>query len=174
MKQALGIVALLIAAAFLGHWLFPRQVPGVPPPPRIITVWDTVATIDTAWITRVRTIIKHDTTNLIERVTVTVPETVAVCPAIAGITALDVGEHVGDSTLVGGFQITPLASGIALSRWQAQVWTAGPLRSVLLDTLPPHFAFYPAPQEPRTCGFFCQATRVGVGALIGFGACAIR
>lgn len=176
MSKTAGWLVLIAVAAVLGHWLFPRTIPGPPPPPRIVTVWDTVDAVDTLWITRLAdTVVRVDTITLTERVTVSYPDTVAVCPDIIGVTAVAVPEAVGESTLVGGFILSPLDSGgVTVRSWESQVWTAGPLRGILVhDTLPPSVVYWPQPSLPRTCGFWCQASRFGLGSLAGFAACAV-
>jgi hypothetical protein len=142
------------------------EVPGVP---RIVTQYDTVTQLDTAWITRVR----KDTirVNVIERVTVTVPETLRVLPPrVDGITALSVGRRVGDSTLVHGFTLAPLDTGVSRRTWTVQAYTAGPLRGLVLDSLP-RFSFYPVPKRP--CNLGCVAKYVGIGVLAGFGVASV-
>lgn len=158
-----GYIVVAIAVALLARSLFPKTVT-VAGEPRIFTRYDTVRTIDTAWVARIR----HDTVrvNLLERVIVTVPETVRVVPELRGIRALEVGAAVGDSTLVFGFTIAPADSQYSVRRWQAQFYTQGPLKSVALDSIP-RVAFYPPPGKP--CRTLCKVGHYLVGAVVGAG-----
>jgi hypothetical protein len=157
-------LGLIVTLFLLLRSLFPKvvTVPGVP---RIVTQYDTVRVIDTAWVTRLR----RDTVrvNVTERVTVTVPETLYVLPAPErGITAVSVGPKVGDSTLVAGFSLTPLDSGISRRGWQVQFYTLGPVKSLVLDSVP-RITFYDPP--PPSCRFFCKLGHYALGASVGFG-----
>ena len=166
--KTLGIILLAVGGFILLRSLFPKTITVVGAP-RIVTQYDTVRVLDTAWITKVR----HDTlkVNVTERVTVTVPETIYVLPRVErGITALAVGEHVGDSTLVAGFSLTPLDSGISRRSWQVQFYTLGPVKSLILDSLP-RLTFYPPPKP--FCGVFCKLGHYVIGASVGFGLAAI-
>lgn len=168
--QTFWTVVVAIAGAILLRDLFPRteQIPSVP---RIVTRYDTVRVIDTAWITRLR----HDTVrvNTVERVVVTVPETVRVVPRLRGITAVSVAKRWGDSSLVGGFSLVPLDSGYERRAWTAQLYTPGPLRSLLVDPdVPaPRATFYAPPPPP--CGLLCAAKHYLLGGTVGFGACTL-
>jgi len=168
MKRALPWILLALVAIVAIRELFPKRV-RIVLPPRIITVHDTVRHLDTAWVTRIRR--QTDTVNLVERVTVTVAETLHVCPGAIGLTALEVGRRVGDSTLAHGFVLKSESAGMIRRRWQAQIWTAGPLRSLVLDSLPPRLSFYDPP--PAGCGFFCKLKLLGIGGAGGFSACAV-
>lgn len=163
MKSAILWVATVVAAILLVRSLWPRTVE-VPSAPRIVTQYDTVARLDTAWITRLR----HDTirVNVTERVVVTVPETIYAAPRVRGMTALHAGKRVGDSTLVGGFVLEPLDSGYTRREFLVQFYTLGPVRSVTIDSVP-RITFYPVPAKP--CQFFCKAGHYLTGAAIGFG-----
>jgi len=108
--------------------------------------------------------------NMIERVTLTVPETLYVVPRVSGLTALEVGQQVGDSTLAAGFAIAPADSGYTRRGWQVQFYTSGPVRSVTVDSIA-RITFSAPP--PPACRFFCQAKVFGVGVLLGAGAIAI-
>ncbi len=167
--QLLLVIGLALAGAIALRDLFPKRE-AVPTPPRIVTVHDTVRALDTAWITRVR----HDTVqiNVVERVTVTVPETVRVAPALTGLTALVVGARVGDSTIAGGFSVASTGTGYVLDRWQTQLYTLGPIKSVAVDAGGGVAAqFYDAPKPP--CGPLCVAKHYLVGAAIGYGSCQV-
>ena len=166
--KTIGIILLAVGGFILLRSLFPKTVTVVGAP-RIVTQYDTVKVIDTAWVTRLR----RDTlkVNVTERVTITVPETIYVLPRVErGITAVAVGEHVGDSTLVGGFTLTPLDSGISRQAWTVQFYTLGPVKSLVLDSLP-RLTFY-APPKP-SCGVFCKLGHYVIGASVGFGLAAI-
>jgi len=145
-------------SAWILRDLFPKTVPS---PPRIVTQYDTVRTLDTAWITQTR----HDTIkiNVTERVTVTVPETIYAAPRVRGISALRAGEHIGDSTIVGGFTLEPLDSGYTRRDWLVQFYTLGPVRSLVVDSVP-RITFYPPAQN---CGFGCVAKKYLLGGVVG-------
>lgn len=140
--------------------------------PRIRTVHDTVLQLDTAWVERVREVLRVDTINLTEVVTLTVPETVTVVPRIACATSLDVPPAWGDSMMVGGLRIEPGDSSYILTKWQAQYFSTGPLRSMLVDSIPPRVSFWPPPPQPeRGCGFFCSLKKYTLGGIGGYGLC---
>ena len=166
--KTVGWVLLALVAALTFRSIFPKRIttPGVP---RIVTQYDTVRVIDTAWITRLR----RDTlkVNVTERVTVTVAETLWVVPRLDGATALAVGEQVGDSTLVGGFSLAPADTGYAFRRWQVQFYTLGPVRSLVMDGSTPRVTFYPPP--PKPCRFFCKVGYFVKGAALGAGIVAV-
>ena len=164
--QWVAVVLILVGVVALGHQFWPRTVEVITPP-RIHTVYDTVTTLDTAFITRVVTKTKWDTVYL-ERVTTTPPETLYVTPDLFGLTLLDVGK-VGDSTVARGFHIFDVDGNPALQSWQTQWWTAGPLKSISLDTFPPRISFLPAPQPHRRCDFWCQLKIAGLAGGIGLG-----
>jgi len=152
MKNILLAFLLVAIGVGLGYSLLkPRTILT---PPRIVTQYDTVKAIDTAWVTK----LKHDTvyqTNIVERVTHAKPETVFVLPQTNGVSAVSVPEKYGDSTLVGGFSISRADSGYAITRWQYQYWTPGPLKSLALTPNgTPAVDFY-AP--PPTCDTKCKA-----------------
>ncbi len=160
-------LAVAIGGALILRSLFPVHIPGVP---RITTVYDTVRVIDTAWVTRLR----HDTitVNVVERVTVTVPETIYVRPSLRGMTAVTVGARVGDSTLVMGFDFRPVGdSGYERRGWQTQYYTLGPLRSLAIDAGAPRINFYDPPGKP--CGTWCKLGHYLIGASVGAGTTAI-
>lgn len=166
--QAIWIAVLAIAGALILRDLFPKTVT-VASPPRITTVHDTVRVVDTAWVTKLR----RDTirVNVVERVTVTVPEMVFVVPPLRGITGVTVAPKVGDSTLVAGFALSPLDTGYALNAWTARFYTLGPLKSLVIDpaVTAPRIDFYDPPAPP--CGFLCSAKKYAIGGLVGFGSC---
>ena len=161
-----AVVGLALGLALLLRSCFPVTVPGIP---RIHTQYDTVRVIDTAWVVRLR----RDTikVNVVERVTVSVPETVYVMPTIRGITALAAGKRVGDSTIVGGFTLEPLDSGYTRRNWMAQYYTLGPVRSLVVDSVAPRITFYPPP--PKPCGTWCKLGYVGIGGSFGAGAASL-
>jgi hypothetical protein len=165
--KTVGWVLLALFAALTLRNVFPKHIttPGLP---RIRTVWDTVRVIDTAWVTRIR----HDTlkVNVTERITITVPETLYVVPRVDGVTAVAVGEQVGDSTLVAGFTVTPADSGYTRRGWQVQFYTLGPIKSLVVDSVP-RLTFYPPP--PKPCRFFCKAGYFVKGAALGAGIVAV-
>lgn len=163
-------VGLALGLALLFRNLFPISVPTKP---RIITQYDTVRVIDTAWITKLR----RDTikVNVTERVVVSVPETIYAAPRVRGITAFHAGERVGDSTIAGGFTLEPLDSGYTRRDWLVQFYTMGPVRSLVVDSSAPRITFYPPP--PKPCGIWCKLGYTGIGTTIGasagLAACAV-
>lgn len=166
---ALSIAVIAIGGALVLRSLFPVTVPGAP---RIVTQYDTVTVIDTAWRVRLR----RDTVkvNVTERVVITIPETVFVMTPLKGITAVSVGARVGDSTLVGGFSFEPLVdSGWTKRSWQAQYYTLGPLKSLVLDTsmAAPAINFFDYPGKP--CGRWCKLGHYLLGGSVGAGTTAV-
>lgn len=164
-----------IILAFGGWCRGPEEVERIVP--RIHTVHDTVTleNFDTAWVERVREVTRVDTINLTEVVTVAVPETVTVVPRIACATSLDVPPTWGDSTMIGGLRIDPMGSDYTLTKWQAQYFTTGPLRSVMVDSVPPRVAFWPPPPRPKKgCGFFCSLKKYALGGITGYGLCQLE
>ena len=167
-------LALLVAVglALMLRSLFPKTVlvAGVP---RIETHHDTVTKLDVRWYPKFIPLkLGTGTPNLIERIATTFPETVYVVPPLRGATALVVGPKVGDSTMIGGFSVTPIDSGYERRSWQAQVYTMGPLRSMLLDSAgTPQLTFYPIPGKP--CGTFCKLGHYLLGGAVVGGATAI-
>lgn len=153
------VVVLAVALGLVFRNLFPKTIPGVP---RITTQYDTVRVLDTAWIVRVR----HDTikVNVTERVTVTVPETVAVVPSFSGMLAVSVGRNVGDSTLVAGLSVAPLGTSYTTRRWEAQFYTPGPLKSLAVDSGVPRINFYP---WQKSCGSWCEIKHYLLGGSVG-------
>lgn len=162
MKTGLWIITI-IAGILLMRSLWPRTV-AVPGAPRIVTQYDTVTQIDTAWVVRLR----RDTVrvNVTERVTVSVPETLFVVPRLSGMVAFHAGARIGDSTLVGGFTVEPRDSGYERRQWLVQFYTLGPVRSITLDSVP-RITFYDPPKPP--CGTLCKAGHYLVGGAVGFG-----
>lgn len=158
--KTLGLMVLILVAAIMLRELFPkRQL--VASPPRIQTVHDTVATVDTLWLRRQ---VKTDTLYL-ERFSVTPPETVRIAPRLMGITGLVVAPFLGDSTVVQGFTLVPTDSGYAVGQWQGQFYTTGPVRALAIVNHRPAISFGPPP--PKGCRFFCTAKHYLTGALFG-------
>jgi len=155
-----AIVGWCVAVG-LGIVMLTRHTPPAPIS-RIVTEYDTVKVIDTAWVTR----LTHDTvyqTNIVERVVRTPPETIRVVPPLVGVSAVAVPQKRGDSTLVLGFRLTPLDTGYAFARWQYQYWTPGPLKSIALTPDgTPAVAFY---DPPPTCDLRCKG-KVARGAVV--------
>lgn len=138
--------------------------PELVPQPIIVTQYDTVRVLDTAWVTR----LKHDTvyttkTNIVERVVTTPPETVFVVPATSGLTAISVAPARGDSTLLLGFSIAPLDGTYVMTHWERQFWTPGPLRSVRMIGATPAVQF---DDPPPTCPLKCKARWAGSAVLV--------
>lgn len=163
--QWLGAVVVLVAFGLIVRTLFPKRVEVVRPP-RIVTVYDTVKSIDTAWITRLR--VDTVKVNVLERVTVTVPETLWVFPSISAIVGASFGQRVGDSSLVAGFSIEPVDSALVHRTWVASFYTLGPVKSVVMDGNQPRLNFYDSP--PRGCDFWCTMGHYLTGSAIGAGA----
>ncbi len=157
----LGVIGILLVRQF-----FPRTVE-ISTPPIIRTVRDTVRTLDTAWVVKLRT--KTDTLYR-ERITVTLPETVYVAPRLWGLTALNVAPQRGDTTVAQGFSIEPGDSGQLLTMdWRVQWWTPGPLRG--LTILPNDVrAQWGEPPKPG-CGFLCAVKKYAIGAGAGWALC---
>lgn len=171
--QTIGVVLIAIASALISRNLFPVKVQSPPPPPRIHTVYDTVSVLDTAWIEVVRERVVHDTVNLTEVVTVTVADTIEVCPTVTGVTAIDVGLSLGDSTLVGGFSLTNTGIDLLIRRWTRQYWTPGPLQSLYTTQEGVDVAFGEfVPPRPH-CGLLCKLSHYVVGGSFGYGICAL-
>jgi len=167
---AVGLVGAI--GVLVGRRLCSQTVAQVSPP-RLVTVWDTVARLDTLWRTRWRASVQWDTV-LTERVIVSQPETVYVMPEAVGMTLVQVPATVGDSTVVEGFALRLVDSTVERRDWRARYWTAGPLRELSADTLPPRIRFDPpSAREPvrRSCGFFCRAQTLVLGVSLGYGSC---
>lgn len=153
--------------------LFPKREL-VASPPRIETHYDTVTArqLDTLWRWRAKLVrdaraeyARDSLRTLLERLTTSVPETVRVVTDLDGVTALAVGEYVGDSTLVAGFSLARLDTGYAFRRWQAQFYTTGPLKSLVLDGTTPRVTFSPPPDPP--CRVGCKLRHFAIGAAAG-------
>lgn len=140
--------------------LFPKTV-RVVTPPRIETRFDTVKTVDTLWLRRQ---VRVDT-MLLERLSVTPPETVKVAPRLMGFTGLVVAPFIGDSTVVQGFTVVPTDSGYAVGRFQGQFYTTGPVRALAIVNNRPAISFGPPPAPP--CKIGCQLKHYGTGAIFG-------
>jgi hypothetical protein len=151
---------LIVAGALLLRELFPKREV-VASPPRIQTIHDTVRAVDTLWLRRQ---VRVDTV-LLERLSMTPPETIYQAPPLVGLTALVVPPFVGDSTVLQGFRLIPADSGYTLTHWQAQFWTAGPLRAVGFVNGTPAVRFDPPP--PKPFGFFQRVKLVVLGMGIG-------
>lgn len=166
MKLPTWVVAVLLLVVAIGLGLMFRSMwpKTVASAPRIITQFDTVKVLDTAWVTRIR----RDTikVNVVERVVVTVPETIYVAPRVRGITAFHAGQNVGDSTIVGGFTLEPLDSGYTRREWLVQFYTLGPVRSLVTDSVP-RITFYP---PVTSCGRWCSLKKYLLGGSVGAGA----
>ena len=171
--QLIGVLLLVVGVAIGFRNLFPVTVELPPPPPRIITVYDTVPEIDTMWVDRVVERVVKDTVNLTEYVTITVPEIIEVCPTISGVTALDVGPIVGDSTMIAGFDLKNTDNVLTMERWTRRYWTPGPLQALAFtpEGVDVSFGVYVPPVKP--CGFWCKTGHYLTGASVGFGACLI-
>jgi len=98
---------------------------------------------------------------------------VLVVPRLDGMTAVLVGEKVGDSTLVGGFRLAPVDSGPGYTwrRWQLQFYTLGPVRSLSMVDSTPRITFFPP--APPPCRLLCKAGHYIVGAAFGAGVVAV-
>lgn len=157
-----AIVVVVVAGALALRELFPKTV-RIVTPPRIETRFDTVKTVDTLWLRRQ---VRVDTV-LLERLSVTPPETVRVVPRLRGVTQMVVAPFIGDSTVLQGFLVFPTGadSGYALQHWQAQFWTAGPVRALAFVNGRPALEFGPPPKPP--CGFGCTARHYLTGAAFG-------
>lgn len=168
-----AVAALCLVSAFLIREVFPKEVVQPAPPPRIRTVYDTVLQLDTAWVDRIREVVRVDTVNLTEVVTITKVDTVEVTPDLDGVTAIEVGQERGDSSLVAGFSLR--GEGTLLSRWQYQFWTPGPLQGLVLDSGVPRVQWGEYVPPKRSCGFWCKtnfflggaATGVALWVLVG-------
>jgi len=147
---------VLLAATILAKG---RPTPTVP---HIVTQYDTVKVIDTLWLTK----LKHDTVykdNIVERVTVSKPETIFVFHPLDGILAVSVPNKVGDSTLVLGYSYRSMDTAFVKQEWQYQYWTPGPLRSVTLSPSgAPSVDFY---KPPQICTGKDKLRYAGEGAL---------
>jgi hypothetical protein len=175
MTVIVGLV-LLVLGGVLTRSLFPKTIRQVVPP-RIVTQYDTVEKLDTAWITREVQKTKWDTVYL-ERVITARPETVVVSrmTSVTGLRYLIVGEKVGDSTTALGFTVKANpqdSTTILLDLWQTRWWTAGPLRSIATDTFPPRISFYPAPEVSKNCGWWCKTKLVLASGGVGYGVCTL-
>ena len=166
--KLMGTIAAVIGVAIVVRAWFPVRVVQ---PPRIRLQIDTVATIDTVRLTEEIIRTTRPDTVWLERLTVTPPETVMVVPPLAGLTALIVAPRVGDSSVAQGFRVVPADSGYAFTRWEAQWYTPGPLRSLVIDGGLPRAAFGPPP--PRACGPWCKLGHYVTGGAVVGGATAI-
>jgi hypothetical protein len=142
-KLSEGLALALGLALGLAVWrACPRERERiVRTPPEIVTKYDTVLRIDTAWIERVRTV-RVQVPTPVRTVTVQVPETVTVINH-SGVTAISSGYEWGDTLRVFGFTIE---SGL-MRRWEVAYFGTGPFRSMLLDSLPPTVTFWPIEED---------------------------
>ena len=171
-SKTVAWLILVVIVAIIARSLFPKTVEKqLPPIVRIQTQYDTVQTVDTLWKDKLRVV--HDMVNLVERVVVSVPETVRVLPRTVGVTAVSVPPKFGDSALVTGFDITPTDSVYLKRMWTAQYFTTGPLRSLIMDSVPPKVEFFPPPKVVKGCGFFCSVTKYLEGGVGGFAVCKV-
>jgi hypothetical protein len=176
MTKIEGAAAALVVLGIgvMTRTLFPRTVT-VATPPRIVTVYDTVAQLDTAWVPR----LVHDTIRTPapppEKITTTIRDTIYRVPPLAGLTSLDVAAAVGDSTLAAGFSVTPVDSGRGydLRRWTAQYYTLGPVRSIVLQPGmgAPRLTWGDPPPPP--CALGCTLRHYATGAAVGGGIVAL-
>jgi hypothetical protein len=167
---ALLMLGVAVGLALILRNLFPKTVASTP---RIRTVYVTVPSgkIDTLWRVKLQRDARAEwerdsLRTLLERLTTTLPETVYVAPRVSGMLAFHAGEKVGDSTLVGGFTLEPLDSGYTRRDWLAQFYTAGPVRSLVVDSGVPRITFYP-PVFP--CGRWCSIKKYLLGGSVGLG-----
>jgi len=153
----LGIIAGLIAVAIAG------RKPQLVPIPLIVTRYDTVRVIDTAWVAT----LKRDTvykTNIVERVVTTPPKTVTVVPPLNAVTSVSVGKQRGDSSLLLGVSVLPKNDGTyTIMHWERQFWTPGPLHSIRMVGQTPAVTFY---DPPPTCPLKCKAHWAGGAVLV--------
>lgn len=161
-SKTLALVVLVVAGALVLRSLFPKTVV-VASPPHISTIHDTIATVDTLWLRRQ---VRVDTV-LLERLSVTPPETVKVAPRLMGFTGLVVAPFVGDSTVVQGFTLTPTDSGYEVGQFQGNFYTTGPVRALAIVNNRPAISFGPPPKPP--CGFGCKLGHYAIGAAFGAG-----
>jgi len=172
--KTVGWILLAFVAALAVREVFPKRTT-TSSIPRIITQYDTVRVLDTAWVTQLR----QDTirVNVTERVTVTVAETLFVVPRLDGVVAVAAGERAGDSTLVAGFTLAPADTGASADTgytwrtWQVQFYTVGPIRSLVVDRGTPRVTFFPP--APPPCRLLCRAGHYLVGAAFGAGLVAV-
>lgn len=165
MKKALLYILPFIAGLSLSLALRSKPIPPITPP--AVVIHDTVKSIDTL---RIRQTIEHQAkpdTVWLERVTVQVPETVTVVPAISGVTGLLTSNIPGDTMFVMGIHVRPLgAEHYTLQPFTAVWLQPGPLHGLLVDSTGAiRAAFYPSP--PRPCQFGCKAKLVGEGGILG-------
>ncbi len=160
-KDVLSAIGLIAVSVALGAIFFSKKT--TTQIPRIITQYDTIKTIDTAWVTK----LKHDTVykiNIVEKITVTPPETVKVLAPTAGAVAVSVPKKIGDSTLIYGFRVLPADSGYLVNHWQYQYWTSGPFKSLVVGPSGATTVDFYRPMP--TCGLKCKV-KWGVGFTLG-------
>ncbi len=165
-KGAALLLALLSASFLVGKFIFPRRE--IRQIPQIVTEWDTVTVLDTAWVTDIREV--RDTVTLVRRVTVrdtvetvvTVTDTIIAFPPVWGMRAVNVPLEWGDTMKVLGFELRGEGDRVTSRDWQADIFVAGPLESLLVDSLPPKVTFHPMPDPP--CTFWCKRKHEAIGA----------
>jgi hypothetical protein len=162
-------VAMPEATASFARELFNIEPEIIYTPPEIITRYDTVTRLDTAWYPS-----PPETVTVPPRVVVHVDTfTVVVdCPApdfspTHGVSVLLSPYGWGDTLRVGGFTFEPLDSSLIRRDWQASYFAMGPIKSMRFvgDTIPPVFDFYPQPPPP--CGFGCSLKKYIIGSAAG-------
>ena len=155
-----ALIVLVLAGAVLLRELFPKREI-VASPPRITTVHDTVRAVDTLWLKRQ---VRVDTV-LLERFSVTPPETVYRAPRLVGLTGMVVGKYVGDSTILQGFRLEPRDTAYAIVRFQGMFYTTGPVTGFGFAGDTPALRFGPPP--PKPFGFVRRAKLVLLGLGLG-------
>jgi len=182
--------ALPDAAQRLGRQFFNMEPEIVYTRPEVVTVHDTVPVIDSSEVKRWRDIARaySDTINLLRRYTVSQPTRIDTIPQIVyrdtgqtvfdtvwmfaplvGIDAMYAPQEWGDSTIIRGFRVymVPDSGKVALDRWRANYFTAGCIRSVVIDSIYPSVAFWPAQGKP--CGWWCKRKHELLGGALGVG-----
>lgn len=158
------VVFFLVAfAVFFAGWSL--RTPSTPLPPKIITVYDTVKQVDTLWKIKLVKETKWDTVFTEKVVITAVPETVLVnaIPKLVlnGVTTLQVGKEIGDTTKILGQTITMDTGGVYRRPWEVNYYTPGPLTALSTDTFPPRVKFG---KPPNDCAFKCRVKIFGTGA----------
>lgn len=173
--KILGLLVLVLLA-FAGAWILLAPQPP-PQPPRIVTVYDTVQTLDTVWRERIRQVAMAQETlrvNILETLLVTVPETLMVRDTLrlAGVDALEIGQ-VGAQSRVEGFTVQSQGdTALTRVRWRYTYWTPGPLLGLVMGDTAPLLLWGEPPvvrQWPRLLGGSLLGTPLTL--LGGFVAC---
>lgn len=171
-KNTILVIILVVLTSLIARELFPKNrdvvVPGPPSRPDTIFVQDTVIATDTLFSTR--TVFSTDTVNLVQ--TVLIADTVripvgSILPVRKYVEAVEVGETLGDSTWVTGTSFASDSSGMRFVPFAQSIWTAGPFRSLRTegDSIRIDFGEF---AKDNSCGFFCRAKLVILGAATGF------